>query len=342
MADWRRRFPADVHPSGADIIRTWAYYLMVRHLALFSQKPYKSCLINGMVLGDDGRKMSKSIGNYIATPDVFNKYGADATRQWAAGGGSTGSDIPFRWPDAEFGWRFLIKLWNAARFCSLQLTDYEPQQEMKLEILDKWLLSKLEVVTENVTNALQNCNFNVALEEARNFTWHNFCDSYIEAVKHRLYRPETYGTEKKTAAQYTLYNAIYRILQLLAPVSPHLTEEIYQTMYFTDKKHKSINVSPWPAPQKEKINKETEEQGDLIISVMEEIRRDKAEKGMPLNTQITKLVLYAANEKNAQILNLASEDIKGTCKTLETEILPSIGEGKPVQGYPDIRVAVQY
>ncbi|MGC9345393.1 MAG: valine--tRNA ligase, partial [Candidatus Bathyarchaeales archaeon] len=122
--DWRRLFPADVHPSGVDIIRTWAYYLMVRHLALFNEKPYKSCLINGMVLGTDGRAMHKSLGNYVASQEVLSKYGADATRQWAAGGGATGSNIPFRWPDVEYGKRFLVKLWNAARFVSNQLKDY--------------------------------------------------------------------------------------------------------------------------------------------------------------------------------------------------------------------------
>jgi valyl-tRNA synthetase len=91
--DWKRFFPADLHPSGHEIIRTWAYYLMVRHLALFDEKPYKNVLINGMVLGNDGRKMSKSLGNYITAPEVLEKHGADAARQWAAAGGKTGSDI---------------------------------------------------------------------------------------------------------------------------------------------------------------------------------------------------------------------------------------------------------
>ncbi|MHA1710656.1 MAG: valine--tRNA ligase, partial [Candidatus Freyarchaeota archaeon] len=225
--DWRRLFPADLHPSGADIIRTWAYYLMVRHLALFNEKPYKSCLINGMVLGTDGRKMSKSLGNYIATPEVFNKYGADATRQWAAGGGATGSDIPFRWSDVDYGWRFLIKLWNASRFASLHLKDYTPRENIRLELLDRWLLSKLERVIQKATEALENCQFNIAVEEVRNFTWHILCDEYIEAVKHRLYNPKVYGEEKKFAAQHTLYTALYKVLQLLAPITPHITEEIY-------------------------------------------------------------------------------------------------------------------
>jgi valyl-tRNA synthetase len=109
-ADWYNLFPADIHPSGTDIIRTWAYYLMVRHLALFGEKPYKSVLINGMVLGQDGRKMSKSLKNYAAAPEALGKYGADAIRQWAAGGGATGSDIPYRVQDVEYGKRFLVKM----------------------------------------------------------------------------------------------------------------------------------------------------------------------------------------------------------------------------------------
>ncbi|MCK4474394.1 valine--tRNA ligase, partial [Candidatus Bathyarchaeota archaeon] len=230
--DWHRLFPADVHPSGVDIIRTWAYYLMVRHLALFDEKPYKSCLINGMVLGTDGRMMHKSLGNYVAASEVFSKYGADATRQWVAGGGATGSDIPFRWQDVEYGWRFLIKLWNASRFVGNHLKDYKPDAKAgyALQPLDKWILSKAEKLTKKVTEAFERCQFNVAMEEIRDFTWHVLCDHYIEAAKDRLYKPESYGEEKRKAAQHALYAVLYRVLQLLAPISPHLTEEIYQTM----------------------------------------------------------------------------------------------------------------
>ena len=343
--DWKQRFPADVHPSGTDIIRTWAYYLMVRHLALFNQTPYKSCLINGMVLGTDGRMMHKSLGNYVATPEVFNKYGADASRQWAAAGGTTGSDIPFRWPDVEHSWRFLIKLWNAARFASHHLRDYKPDEKPpQLELLDRWLLSHLERIIVEVTAALDTCQFNTALEEIRNFTWHQFCDSYIEAVKHRLYKPEDYSKEKKKAAQYTLYTAIYRILQLLAPITPHLTEEIYQHMYKEDMQHKSIHTSPWPVPDVEKIDEEAEKYGDLIIATIGEIRRDKAERKMPLNTPIKKLIIYAGSKKGEHILNQAMEDIAGTCKTEEIEIVPKKrnGKGREVKDYPNIGFIANY
>ena len=340
--DWRRLFPADLHPSGTDIIRTWAYYLMVRHLALFGEKPYKACLINGMVLGTDGTKMSKSRGNYVATLDVVGKYGADATRQWAAAGGATGSDIPFRWPDVEYGWRFLIKLWNAARFASLHLQDYTPTENVQLQLLDRWLLSKLEKVTEKAGRALENYQFNIAIEEVRGFTWHVFCDEYIEAVKDRLYRKEIYGEEKRKAAQYTLYNAIYRIIQLLAPFTPHITEEIYQTMYAEDKGYKSIHVSPWPSPNKELIDEEAEARGNKVIALIAEVRRDKARRRLPLNTEIKRLTIYAGNEENAEAFMLGKDDITGACRAKEVEIIPSDGEGVTLEEFPEIKFKAEY
>jgi len=200
----------------------------------------------------------------------------------------------------------------------------------------------MEKVIQKATTALENCQFNIATEEIRNFTWHELCDQYIEAIKHRLYKPETYGEKKKKATQYTLYTALYRTLQLLAPISPHITEEIYQTMYADDKKHKSIHLSPWPLPEKEKIDEEIEKHGDLLIAVIGEIRRDKAERKKPLNATIKKLTIYAGNKKNAQILNEAVVDIAGTCKTEKIEITSGKGKGREVKGYPDVRFSAEY
>ena len=342
--DWRRLFPADVHPSGIDIIRTWAYYLMVRHLALFNEKPYKSCLINGMVLGADGRKMSKSLKNYVAAPEVLDKYGADAARQWAAAGGATGSDIPFRWPDVEYGWRFLIKLWNASRFVSNQLKDFALNEnaDYVLQPLDKWILSKAEKLTKKVTDALERCQFNIAMEEIRNFTWHVFCDCYIEAAKDRLYKPEFYGEEKRKAAQYTLYTVLYRVLHLLAPITPHITEEIYQMMYAEEKGYRSIHLSAWPTLDEKRMDEEAEKHGDLIMAVITEVRREKAENRMPLNTQIKKLTIYAGGKDTAEIIMEGRRDISGTCKVADIEIVPEEGEGREIKPYSNIRFIAEY
>jgi valyl-tRNA synthetase len=340
--DWRRLFPADMHPSGTDIIRTWAYYLMVRHLALFNETPYKSCLINGMVLGLDGRKMSKSLGNYIAAPEVLNKYGADTSRQWAAGGGTTGSDIPFRWPDVEYARRFLLKLWNATRFISLHLKDYKPQEKADLEILDKWLIAKLNKTIRKATEAYDNCQFNIALEEIRKFAWHILCDCYIEAVKDRLYRVEFYGQKKKDAALHTLYFTLYHVIQLLAPISPYITEEIYQTIFAEHMKYRSIHVSPWPEISEKQIDREAEKAGDLIMTVIEEIRRSKASRKIALNKPIKRLEIYAGNEKDCQTLSLGKDDIMSTCKIEKLEIRACSGEGEEISGYPHVRFVAEY
>jgi valyl-tRNA synthetase len=353
--DWHRLFPADVHPSGIDIIRTWAYYLMVRHLALFNETPYKSCLINGMVLGSDGRKMSKSLKNYVAAPEVLNKYGSDATRQWAAGGGATGSDIPFRWPDVEYGRRFLVKLWNVSGFVCKLLADYVPAEAAapELQVLDTWILSRAEKLTQSVTEALEQCQFNIAVEAIRNFTWHVLCDSYVEAVKDRLYNPEVHGGAKRLAAQQTLYRVLYRVLQLLAPVIPHLTEEIYQTMYAEDKGYASLQVSPWPEFNAAAVDERAENQGDLVMALIGEVRREKAEKHLPLNTPVNKLTVFVADEITEAVVKSGSGDITGTLKVMALQMVSPrerkyvggkevLQDGREIPHFPNVRFVAEY
>ena len=338
-ADWRHLFPASMHPSGTDIIRTWAYYLMVRHLALFDERPFNSVLINGMVLGADGRKMSKSLKNYAAAPEVLNKSGADATRQWAAGGGATGSDIPFRVQDVEYGKRFLTKLWNVAGFASNLLADYDPKAnaQINLQPLDKWILSKTENLIKKVTEAYEKCQFNIAIEEIRNFTWHVFCDYYIESVKDRLYQQETENSSPRTAAQQTLYDVFYKILQLLAPITPHLTEEIYQNMYAQAKGFVSLQITPWPKMDSALVDKTAEEEGDKVMALIEDVRRKKAVAKLPLNIPILSLEVYTTNQANADLINQSKSDIAGTLKVVgDFKVIPEAGVGQEVPLFPGV------
>jgi valyl-tRNA synthetase len=315
---------------------------MVRHLAIFGEKAYKACLINGMVLGSDGRKMSKSLGNYVTTLEVIEKYGADAMRQWAAAGGATGSDIPFRWPDVEYGWRFLIKLWNASRFASLHLQAYDPSWKGRLHLLDKWLLTKLEKTVDKVGNALENYNFNIAIEALRDFTWHIFCDQYAEAIKDRLYKSESQDDEGRKASLYTLYYTIFRILQMLAPFIPHVTEEIYQAMYAEHKGYKSIHLSPWPTVNKELIDEEAERRGDKVIDLIAEIRRDKAEKRLPLNAEVNRLTIYTEDADYREAIRESEDAILEACKIKEMKIIYGKGGEKTVKNFPEARYTVEY
>jgi valyl-tRNA synthetase len=338
--DWKHLYPASMHPSGTDIIRTWAYYLMVRHLALFDERPFNSVLINGMVLGADGRKMSKSLKNYAAAPEVLNKSGADATRQWAAGGGATGSDIPYRAQDVEYGRRFLVKLWNVTGFATNLLADYDPKAsvEVDLQLLDKWILSKTENLTKKVTEAFEKCQFNIAIEEIRNFTWHVFCDYYIESVKDRLYRQEKESAAKRRAAQQTLYDVLYKILQLLAPIVPHLTEEIYQNIYAQDKGFKSLQITQWPKVDDTRVDKTVEDLGDKVMALIEDVLRKKAAQKLPLNIPILSLEVYTESQTSADIIISSKEDIAGTLKVAISNfnVIRKAGLGQEVPQFPGV------
>jgi valyl-tRNA synthetase len=199
--------------------------------------------------------------------------------------------------------------------------------------LDKWILSKSERLAQKVTDAFEKCQFNIALEEVRNFTWHTFCDSYLEAVKDRLYNPDVYGDEKKAAAQYTLHKVLERILKLLAPITPHLTEEIYQTLYGDEKHFKSIHISNWPETDEKLIDEKAERQGDIVIAVITEVRREKSEKHLPLNTKISTLKIYSAEPETAKMIEQGREDIAGTCKAAEIQILSEKGNGRQIEPY---------
>jgi valyl-tRNA synthetase len=317
---------------------------MVRHLALFNERPFNSVLINGMVLGGDGRKMSKSLKNYVAAPEALNKNGADAVRQWAAGGGATGSDIPYRAQDVEYGRRFLVKLWNASGFTANLLADYKPvpADKVQLEPLDKWIISKAEGLTKEVTDEFEKCQFNVAIEDVRNFTWHVLCDYYLEAVKDRLYNPDLHGSAKRLGAQFALYEVLFRMLQLLAPVTPHLTEEIYQVMYKEDKGFESLQVSQWPKFDAALVDEESEKNGDLIIAIIGEVRHEKAEKKLPLNAPVKSLVVYAGTNENAKVICSAKGDIAGTLKVTNMEVLSEKrSEGRQVSPY-DVYIKAEY
>jgi len=182
----------------------------------------------------------------------------------------------------------------------------------------------------------------VAVEEIRNFTWHLFCDYYIEAVKDKLYNPEVYGQGKKLAAQHTLYGVLYRVLQLLAPMTPHLTEEIYQFMYAEDKGFESLQVSPWPKHNPELENEAVEENGDLIMAIMSGVRQDKAEKKLPLNAPAKTMDIYSGSAETANVINSVKEDLAGTLKIANLRVHPEKrSDGRQISPY-DVSFQIEY
>jgi len=328
-----RIFPADLQPNGYDIIRTWDYYLMVRGIALFDKSQFKIALINGMMRGTDGRMMHKSYGNYIPLSEVLEKYGADVFRLWIASAIATGSDLRFSWEGLDFVRRFLTKLWNAARFVAMFLENYKPRKDVKLRLVDKWILELSNKLLREVTEALEEYNYYKASQAIIDFTWHKFCDHYLEAVKYRMSKTG----ETKEAAQYTLYKVLLRILILIAPFTPHVAEEIYQNIFRKNEKWISVTVADWP--QLESVDEDVIDKGDVIIDLIASMRHVKHEMRIPLNQTLEKATIYTKDDYYL-IVKENVDDIKGTLRINDIEVR-SDGEGDyKARNHPAISFAI--
>ena len=326
IADWPNKgfediFPSNIRPQGHDIIRTWAFYTTLRCLALTGKKPFDDIVINGMVFGEDGYKMSKSRGNVIGPEDVIAKYGADSLRTWAANS-VPGSDVMFDWKDIKHGYRFLRKFWNAFRFISMQIFDEEvPYDEAKdsFGAMDKWILAKLNKLNIKVDNAFANYEYADTISSIEKFVWHDFCDEYIEAVKYRLYNDDV-GDRSRRAAKYTLRCVIETSLKFLSPIVPFFAEEVYQ--HFSDT---SIHKESWPEVNESLLNDVAVENGDLTVDLIDEVRRFKSASKIPLNARLAEVNVYTSDEKLIDVFNEFNEDILGTLKIDEL----SVKTGRP-------------
>jgi len=274
-------FPAQLRPQGHDIIRTWACYTILRSVALTGGKPWDSILVNGMVLGEDGFKMSKSRGNIIQPEEIVVKHGADAFRQWSASGAATGSDIMFNWNDVVAASRLQTKLWNIVRFILPKIGDRACTVEMVTAPADRWLLDRLSGTVAAVTAAMDAYAFDQALKALREFAWDILADEYIELVKGRLYS-EGEGRESAAAALSITLDAL---LRMLAPFLPHFAEECYHQL-----KGRSVHREAWP--RFEYRDAAAREQGDLLVRIVSGLRTWKHDHGMALNAPLGRLTVY--------------------------------------------------
>ncbi|MEM3139500.1 MAG: valine--tRNA ligase [Archaeoglobaceae archaeon] len=296
IAGWPqlREYPVSLRPQGHDIIRTWAFYTILRSQALENEIPWKEIVINGIVFGEDGRKMSKSIGNVISPEEVVEKYGADALRQWAASG-VIGEDLIFSWREVVAASRFQQKLWSVARFALTHISDYEekPEDIERLRIADKWIISKLNRLIAFVRENMDKYRFDEALKAIRSFVWYELADNYIELVKGRLY-----SGEESDPAKFTLKYVLDRILRLLAPITPFITEEIWSRF-----SKGSVHLQSYPSVEWQMIDEEAEKVGEEMKEILSAIRKLKHDKGLALNAPLKKIIVFTQ-------LNLDALDLK--------------------------------
>ncbi len=246
--------------------------------------PFKEILLNGNVLAPDGKKMSKSLGNIIAPDKLLTDYSADAVRQWAALSGAMAKDRPFSYQDMQYSKSFINKMLNAAKLVEKSCADFDskPVERKHLRLADKWILSRLQKVRAEATADFESFQFHHATKLLQDFFWHEYCDFYLEYVKHRLYQPETYGADSKRAAQHTMKKVLLTCCQVLAPVTAHLSEEIWQVFF----PEKSIHLSAWPSEEKDEIDEEAEQKAAFLNEIAAKARQHKAERKLPLNSEI--------------------------------------------------------
>jgi valyl-tRNA synthetase len=277
--------PTTLRPQGHDIIRTWAFYTILRTVGLEDELPWEEILINGMVFGDDGNKMSKSRGNFVQPEEVVEEYSADAFRQAMALGGQPGSDIQFQWKEVTSASRFQTKVWNITKFAAQHLDDdREPLSDPAYRDVDRWIRSRCSRVADDVAAHMDEYRFDAALRELREFVWHDLADDYLELIKGRLYegRPG-----ERDAARQALFQTLSASLRMLAPFAPFLAEEAWDGLPGTEG---SIHATEWPALDAEDGAGETA--GDLIADIASAIRGWKSDEGMALNQDLSKVEVY--------------------------------------------------
>ncbi|MCG7849896.1 MAG: valine--tRNA ligase [ANME-2 cluster archaeon] len=294
------RMPTQLRPQGHDIIRTWAFYSILRSSALTGLRPWDDIMINGMVLGDDGHKMSKSLGNIVMPEAVVKEYGSDAFRQWAAIGGATGSDIMFRWKDVVAGNRFQQKLWSIVRFCMPHLENFQPG-EVQYRTIDRWLLSKLNTLIKEATASMDAYQFDETLKNIRGFAWDTLADNYIELVKSRLYGDDT---EAKRAAQQTLYLTVDALAKMLAPFIPYFADEVFSQLH-----DHSVHTEAWPGVDESAIDAAAEGSGEQVKEITAAIRRFKSDNGMALNAPLGRIRIYGRIKDVADIAGTVNAEI---------------------------------
>ncbi len=272
-------YPTNVLVTAYDIIFFWVARMIFSGMACMKKAPFDYVLIHGIIRDAQGKKMSKSLGNGIDPLVLIDKYGADALRYALVTGNAPGNDQRFQEDKIEAGRNFSNKIWNAMRFVLMNVGDDETFDDVSaadFETEDKWILSRLNTVSAEVTANLDRFEFGVALAKIYSFLWEEYCDWYIEIVKARLFDGDP---KTSSAAKYVLNETLSRAMQLLHPFMPFLTEEVYHQLVIR-KSASSIMVSDWPKPQEEWNFPEEEKSMAVLMDAIRAIRNVRVNMGV--------------------------------------------------------------
>ena len=281
-------YPTDVLVTGYDIIFFWVIRMVFSGLEQTGKLPFHTVLIHGLVRDSEGRKMSKSLGNGIDPLEVIDKYGADALRMTLITGNAPGNDMRFYWERVENSRNFANKVWNASRFIMMNIEKAAQSGEVALDRLtmaDKWIVSKVNTLTMEVTENLDKYELGIALQKVYDFIWEEFCDWYIEMVKPRLYNEED---DTKAAAIWTLKHVLIQALKLLHPFMPFISEEIFCNL---QEEEETIMVSQWPVYRDDWNFAKEEQSTETIKEAVRAIRGVRSSMNVPPSKKATVYVV---------------------------------------------------
>ena len=261
----KRYFPNDVLVTGYDIIPFWVNRMVFQSLEFMDVRPFKDCLIHGLIRDKQGRKMSKSLGNGVDPMDVIDEYGTDALRFFLTTNTATGMDLRYDEDKVKSTWNFINKLWNASRYVLMNIEDIKEIKLDDLSISDKWILTKLNKTIKDVTKSMEKYDFNIVGNTLYNFIWEDFCDKYIELSKFN----------KSDTTKSVLLLVLTDILKMLHPFMPYVTEEIYGMLPIKDSE--SIMIDKYPVYNKKHIYKDEEVILDEMLEFVTLFRNKRTE-----------------------------------------------------------------
>lgn len=303
--------PMSMRPQAHDIIRTWAFYTIIKTWMHNKTMPWKEIVISGHVLSSEKDKISKSKGNNPTDPEnLLKQYPADVIRFWTASG-TLGNDVAFSEAQLKIGFKLVTKLWNAFIFTQEHIAQAPQEQPEKLGTINEWLLHQTSITFKKYNEYLQKHEFSLALDVVENFFWKDFCDNYLEIIKNQLFNPELYSEETVAATRWTLRHVGLRILQLFAPYLPHITETLYGELYQNQEQENSLHKTVYSTYQKEFIFETSTKTASILMNIIAAVRKMKTEKELSLKTPLSSLTLHSVNKDIIKTLVPHEQLLKG-------------------------------
>ncbi|MDN6327369.1 MAG: valine--tRNA ligase, partial [Alkalibacterium sp.] len=314
--DFKKYFPTSTLVTGYDIIFFWISRMIFQSLEFTGKAPFKNVLIHGLIRDEQGRKMSKSLGNGIDPMEVIDQYGADALRWFLSNGSAPGQDVRFSYEKMDAAWNFINKIWNASRYVIMNLDNFS-YNDIDLSgektIADKWILARLNQTIEEVTELFEKFEFGEAGRKLYTFIWDDYCDWYIEMSKELLIQ----GTEKqKTTTKSVLIYVLDQTLRLLHPIMPFVTEEIWENIPHSGD---SLVVADYPEPVNEFKDQEAMLNMEMLIELIRSVRAIRLDAKRPLSKEIN-ILIKTKTEKEKAFLQENRSFIERFCNPNELVI----------------------